>query len=102
MNTRPEVPAYALAGLLVAAIAALAGLHTDVPSVLPYALLAVLGVAGGVSLPLGHHGEPLNATQSPQPAAPEVIPAPPVSVPAVVAPNPPVSPAPPVVPPAAG
>ena len=71
---RPELPAYALAGLLVAAIAALAGIHVTVPTVLPYALLGVLGVAGGVSLPgLLARNEPLSATQSPQQPVPSVM-----------------------------
>ena len=73
---RPELPAYALAGLLVAAIAALAGIHVTVPTVLPYALLGVLGVAGGVSLPLFGRNEPLSGTQDAQLPAPGVIPAP--------------------------
>lgn len=123
MQQRPELPAYALAGLLVAAIAALAGVHVTVPTVLPYALLGVLGVAGGVSLPgLLARNEPLSASQSPEQLSPGVIqpaPTPPVPVTPVtdvtqltavppLAPTvaaPPVAPtvaAPPVTPPAGG
>lgn len=76
MNARPELPAYVLAVALVAAIAALAGIRVGVPDVLPGALLAVLGVAGGVSLPLFGRNEPLSAPQSPAAATPGVIPSP--------------------------
>lgn len=115
MKTRPELPAYGLAALLVAAIAALAGVHVTVPTVLPYALLGVLGVAGGVTLPALINGissptstsaEPLSATQPAETTAPQVLappalaasPSAPAPVPAPV-PAPTVTPAPP---PAAG
>ena len=82
---RPELPAYALAGVLVAAIAALAGIHVAVPTVLPYALLGVLGVAGGVSLPLFGRNEPLSATQSLEQASPGVTTSPQPAPPPVTA-----------------
>jgi len=104
---RPELAAYALAIALVAAIATLAGLKVDVPTVLPYTLLAVVGVAGGVSLPLIGRNEPPSAAQSPEQPTPGVIPpasvatpvvppAPAMQVPATVTPIiPTVAPAPP-------
>lgn len=58
--SRPELPAYGLAGLLITAIAVLAGLHASIPAVLPYALLAIVGAGAGVSL------NALSATQSGQ------------------------------------
>lgn len=81
---RPELPAYGLAAILIAAIAALAGIHVAVPTVLPYALLGVLGVAGGVSLPgLLTRIEPLSATQSAEQPATRVIPPAATTLPAV-------------------
>ena len=113
MNTRPEIPAYALAIALVAAVATLAGIGANVPDVLPGALLAVLGGAVGVSVPLLARNEPLSAPQTAEQPAPGGIPSPPPA-PAPVTPVTPVTdvtgltavptlaPAPPPAPPAAG
>lgn len=99
MIRRPELPAYLLAGLLIAAIAVLAGIRVDVPTVLPGALFAVLGVAGGVSLPLTTRNEPLSGPQSAEQPDPGVVASPQPAAPPVTA----VTPAPgPPPPPAAG
>lgn len=90
MSNRPEWPHVLLAALLVIALAVLTALHDTVPSVLEGALLFVLGVGGGVSLPYVSRGvvpseapaaAPVSsATQvtatTPQPAPPAAPPEP--------------------------
>lgn len=73
MTKRPDVPSLAAGVILGLAACLLAAIHVAIPEFIPSAVLVLLGISGGVTLPTFRQPAPSSSTVAePVPATPGV------------------------------